>query len=389
MRYDRLKRLPVADRARVVGNLRALRTQLDRDVPPKDASDNLLLASWNVRDLGKANRRGFGNRLPETFFYIAEVLSRFDFVAVQEVNELDEWRRITDILGYDWGWIATDVTDTALGGNGERLTYLYDRRKVNFQNIAGELVLPAKLLITANLETESPDGDADRADDTAAAEEGTTRLDSGDVVGKQFRRTPFTAQFQSAWFKFDICTVHIYYGEESGTKLQERIQEIKRVAEFFGKRATQSLQDGRSLILLGDFNVVGHDHETMKALLSSGFTAPKALRDLPTNIGRDKYYDQIVFRTRPGDLDYLETSEPGGAPPRAGAFSIFDHVFTPEQFEDYKDAAAATSGAEGKTGAALEAYYREWRTYQFSDHLPLWVRLKVNDSDSYLDGLVD
>ena len=380
MRYDRLRRLPAADRARVVRNLRALRGQLDRDVPPKDASGNLLLASWNIRDLAKTNRRGFGDRLPETHFYLAEVLSRFDFVAVQEVNELDEWRRITDILGYDWGWIATDVTDTAIGGNGERLTYLYDRRKVSFQNIAGELVLPAKLLITTNLETDGTD-----ADD----EGGTTTLDSGDEVGKQFRRTPFTAQFQSEWFKFDICTVHIYYGTESGPKLQVRIQEIQRVAEFFGKRATQSLKDDRSLILLGDFNVVGHDHDTMRALLASGFTSPKALRELPTNIGRDKYYDQIVFRTNPGDLDYLETSVPGGEPPRAGAFSIFDNVFTPDQFEDYKDAAAATSGAAGKTGAELEKYYREWRTYQFSDHLPLWVRLKVNDSDSYLESLAD
>lgn len=380
MRYDKLRRLPTADRARAVANLKVLRDQLDREIPPKDATDNLLLASWNVRDLAKTNRRGFGKRLPESLFYIAEVLSRFDFVAVQEVNELDEWQRITDILGYEWDWIATDVTDTALGGNGERLTYLYDRRKVSFQNIAGELVLPAKLLITTNVETDDPQ--------SARTGESTTTLASGEEVGKQFRRTPFTAQFQCAWFKFDICTVHIYYGSESGAKLKERVQEIKRVAEFFGKRAERSLADGRSLILLGDFNVVGHDHETMKALLASGFTSPKALRELPTNIGQDKYYDQIVFRTRPGDIDYLETSEPGGAPPRAGAFSIFDHVFTPEQFEDYRAAAAETSNGGGLGDAELRDYYLDWRTYQFSDHLPLWVRLKVNDSADYLDELV-
>jgi endonuclease/exonuclease/phosphatase family metal-dependent hydrolase len=380
MRYDRLKRLPVADRPRVVRNLQALREQLDQTIPSKDASDNLLLASWNIRDLAKTNRRGFGARLPESHFYIAEVLSRFDFVAVQEVNELDEWQRVLDILGYGWDWIATDVTDTALGGNGERLTYLYDRRKVGFQNIAGELVLPAKLLITTNLET---DDDTDSDTDT---EEGTTTLDSGDVVGKQFRRTPFTAMFQSSWFKFDICTVHIYYGDESGSKLQERIQEIQRVAEFFGKRATQSLKAGRSLILLGDFNVVGADHETMEALLASGFESPKALRNLPTNIDQTKYYDQIVFRTRPGDLTYLETTDP--ANPRAGAFKIFEHVFAPDQFGDYRDAAAATSNGEGLSEAELKKYYLEWRTYQFSDHLPLWVRLKVNDSSTYLEQLL-
>lgn len=374
MRYNLVKqRVSEQDRGRVVRNLVALREQLDRDIPPKDAEDNLLLATWNVRDLGKINRRGFGDRLPETYFYIAEVLSRFDFVAVQEVNELDEWQRITEILGYDWGWIATDVTDPAIGGNGERLTYLYDRRKVSFQNIAGEIVLPANLLITSHLEADDED-------------EGTTEVES-ETVGKQFRRTPFTAMFQSSWFKFDICTVHIYYGAESGAKLQERVQEIERIASYFGKRAEESLGVGRSLILLGDFNVVGHDHETMRALLSTGFQSPTVLRELPTNIGRDKYYDQIVFRTRPGDLAYLESNDPA-APPRAGAFSIFDNVFTPGQLAEYRDAAAASDNGSDLDDGELADYYTEWRTYQFSDHLPLWVRLKVNDSAAYLQKLI-
>ena len=92
------RRIKAADRSRVVSNLIALREQLSRDVPRKDADEPLLLATWNVRDLGKVNRRGFGDRLPESYFYIAEVLSRFDFVAVQEVNELEEWKRVVEIL---------------------------------------------------------------------------------------------------------------------------------------------------------------------------------------------------------------------------------------------------------------------------------------------------
>jgi endonuclease/exonuclease/phosphatase family metal-dependent hydrolase len=374
MRYSQLRfRIAESSRPRVVRNLVALREQLDRDIPAKDAEDNLLLATWNVRDLGKVNRRGFGNRLPETYFYIAEVLSRFDFVAVQEVNELDEWQRITEILGPDFGWLATDVTDPAIGGNGERLTYLYDKRRVWFQNIAGEIVLPAKLLITANVKAKR--GQA--ATETVEVEEKT--------VGKQFRRTPFTALFQASWFKFEICTVHIYYGSESGDELKQRIQEIDRIADYFGDRADRSLEDGRSLILLGDFNIVGSDHDTMKALLDAGFEVPKPLRR-PTNIDQTMYYDQIAFRTRPGDLAYLESEDEV----RAGAFDIFERVFTKEQFGDYSDAAEESSN--GKKAAAkgeLEEYYLDWRTYQFSDHRPLWVRLQVNDSARYLQRLLD
>jgi hypothetical protein len=377
MRYSLLRyRVPDSERARVVRNLVALREQLSQEIPPKDADDSLLLATWNVRDLGKINRRGFGERLPETYFYIAEVLSRFDFVAVQEVNELDEWKRITEILGLDWGWIATDVTDPRIGGNGERLTYLYDKRKVWFQNIAGEIVLPASLLITANVEPKDRDADVETVD--VAANE----------VGKQFRRTPFTALFQSAWFKFDICTVHIYYGDERGPALQQRIAEIDRIANYFGERAEKAFDDGRSLVLLGDFNIVGHDHDTMNALLSSGFQVPKVLQDLPTNIGRDKYYDQIAFRARPGDLEYLDSDLQGTR--HAGAFEIFRQLLTEDHFDDYRRAAAASpNGKKTTSDEELRKYYMDWRTYQFSDHLPLWVRLQVNDSADYLKGLLD
>jgi hypothetical protein len=138
------------ERKRAVENLIRLRGQLDSSVHPKDAEDNLLLATWNIRDFGKPlnMRRGWGPRLPESWFYIAEIISRFDIVAVQEVNELTEWKKVMDILGRDWDFIATDETDPALGGNGERMTFVYDTRKVRFQNIAGEIVLPPSYLIS-------------------------------------------------------------------------------------------------------------------------------------------------------------------------------------------------------------------------------------------------
>lgn len=152
MRYSLLRELiDDADRARVIPNLEALREQLSAELPSKDTEDHLLLATWNVRDLGKINRRGYGERLPESHFYIAEMLSRFDFVAVQEVNELDEWETIMRILGMNWDYIATDVTDTKLGGNGERLTFLFDKRKVWFQHVAGEIVLPPGQLVSENV----------------------------------------------------------------------------------------------------------------------------------------------------------------------------------------------------------------------------------------------
>lgn len=371
MRYSELSKLSRAERDRALPSLIALRDQLSRDIPPKDAEDHLLLATWNIRDLAKANRRGYGERLPESHIYIAEVLSRFDFVAVQEVNELDEWERIMDLLGPHWRYIATDVTDPGLGGNGERLTFLFDTRKVSFRDIAGEVVLPANLLISGNVEPQE-------GDDEATVEVGKAE------VGKQFARTPFTALFQAGWFRFEICTVHIYYGAETGPKLEQRVSEIKTIAEYFGKRAENDFKDSRSLILTGDMNVVNPQHETMQALLSAGFEVPEQLRR-PTNIAGEKYYDQIAFRLWPDGPAYFE-SEPETHWPGAGAFDIFERVFTAEQFARYQRDVADTPNGR-KNAGELESYYLDWRTYQFSDHRPLWIRVRTNDSARYLESL--
>ncbi len=373
MRYYLLKNdfRPHAERARVIDNLSALRAQLDRDVPDKDAEQNLLLATWNIRDLGKPNRRGFGKRSKESHFYIAEVISRFDFVAVQEVNELAEWERILRILGPDWSYIATDETDRALGGNGERLTFAFDKRKVWFQNVAGEIVLPRGMLIS-------------KVEGLAKDEEGKEREI---LEGKQFHRTPFFASFQSGWLKFDICTVHIYYGSASGAKLQERVEEIGTVAKYLGKRADKALKEEKATLLLGDFNVVRPDHETMEALLTEGFKVPKAL-SAPTNIDRSKFYDQIAFKTKPEVIEYVEKQSQDPKKRNAGVFEIFESVYRDDQFDEFAEAAKKSpNGSKQATEADLRKYYLTWRTYQFSDHKPLWVRLDTNDADGYLARL--
>lgn len=357
--YHYLRYIPKSDRARVVGNLERLIAQLNREVPDKDSEQTLLLATWNIRNFGKARR------MSESLIYIAEILSRFDFVAVQEVVDLDDWYAVMKRLGPNYDFIATDKTHYKLGSGGERLLYLYDKRKVHFQNIAGEIVLPADMLITDD--TENMGGEL--------------------FQGKQFRRSPFITAFQSDWFKFDVCTVHLFYGSSSGSKLRQRIQEIDRVADYFADRAEHAQKEGRSLILLGDFNIVHPDHETMTALKRHGFRIPKAL-DRPTNLNMTKYYDQIAFMTDDDTLEFIDrrTNDPKKA--NAGVFEIFNSVFRDGDASEYKSEMQKKAGGKGKSGAALTKYYKSnWRTYQLSDHKPMWVRIKSNASAAYLKKL--
>ncbi len=365
MLYNRLRYVIKKDeeRIRTVQNLLKLRKQLDATVPAKDAEHHLLLATWNIRDFGKptAKRRGWGPRLPETWFYIAEVISRFDFVAVQEINEISEWERVMDILGPKWAYIATDETDPALGGNGERMAFVYDTRKVWFQSIAGEIVLPPSMLISkAELEVEGQ------------------RV----VAGSQFKRTPFMASFQAGWLAFDICTVHLYYGADRGDKLKQRIEEIHGIAKYLSTRADRALGDDRALFLLGDFNIVSPEHETMKALLDQGFVVPKVLQRQPTT-GTKKHYDQIAFKTKPEVVEYVEVESENPLERNAGVVDLYRSIFTMQQFPLY-EAVVKTSSAGKKDGADLRKVYKDWRTYQFSDHYPMWVRLQTDGSEAYL-----
>ncbi|MEO1334510.1 MAG: hypothetical protein AAFV29_02665, partial [Myxococcota bacterium] len=43
--------------------------------------------------------------------------------------------------------------------------------------------------------------------------------------------------------------------------------------------------------------------------------------------------------------------------------------------------------AKKKKGGALTRYYNTWRTFQMSDHLPMWVEIKVDFTNDYLNSL--
>ena len=126
---------------RALDRLLALRRQMQAEVGPHRGDASLLLATWNIRDFD-SNKFGHGPRLPESFHYIAEIVSWFDLVAVQEVNrDLAALSKLMSLLGRDWDYLVTDTTEGS-GGNEERIAFVFDRRRVQFRNVVGEVVLP-------------------------------------------------------------------------------------------------------------------------------------------------------------------------------------------------------------------------------------------------------
>jgi endonuclease/exonuclease/phosphatase family metal-dependent hydrolase len=380
--YHLRKDIGTDRRAWVIDRLRALRRQLRRDVSNKlkfDRKDAFLLATWNIRDFD-SNKFGHGPRLREALMYMAEIVSTFDLVAVQEVNRnLKPLRALMDRLGPNWDYIVTDTTE-GTGGNQERLAFLYNKHKILFRNVAGEIVLPKGRKIKTRRKKEK------------ATEDGSV-LEFIEEDDLQFARTPFVVAFQNGWYKFNLCTVHIYYGANFGNKLDQRQKEIAAIAKFFERRQKRSQED---YILLGDFNIVNPEHDTMKALKKGGFEVPEDLQKHRTNLGNNMHYDQIALRSLAKSLEI-------GA---SGVFDCYKSVYRPKEDDldeylktsaadklDFDEVTVEVGGKKVKKKVRrneadrLEYYKKKWRTWQMSDHKPMWVELKTDFTEDYLNSL--
>jgi len=315
------------DDCRTALGLIGLRAALEKTIPGKTLDDTLLVASWNLREFGG---KKFGGRTRESLYYVAEVIDHFDLVAVQEVREdLDALDKLMSILGRWWKYVVTDVT-AGVQGNRERLAFIYDTRKLSFGGLAGELA-PEMVKHEGLLKTE-----------------------------RAFARSPYMVGFQAGWFKFSICTGHLYYGESKPDDKQ-RLDEMKSLVSLLQARINSRDRWGRNMILLGDFNIFSEKDETFGALAES-FTKPVSLTGTRSNLGRDKAFDQLVFLA-PDVQSQLQTA-------KGDVFDYYQHVYREEDFQTY--------------GFADKKTFKNWRTYQMSDHLPIWVQLNTDFGIDYL-----
>lgn len=304
-----------------------LQAALDKDLPPKIPDRNLLIATWNLKAFGslteswKTKKTDTPKRNWHALKYIAEIVSRFDVIAIQEVREnLRALRHLLKMLGENWSFIITDETKGP-EGNDERLAFLFDTRKVTLSGLACELVLPEEDL----------------------------NLKDPDAIKKQFARTPYAVSFKSADKTFILVTLHIIYATP-----KQRIPELKAIAKWLSKWAKEINQWGHNLITLGDFNIDRKDDELYKAFISKGLYVPQDLLNLPRTIfspdapNNITFYDQIAWFNKKTNVPALSLKYT-----RGGNFD-----FTKTTFKTLN----------------LTKEDLQWR---ISDHYPLWTEFDV------------
>ncbi len=335
-----------AGRIRIINQLLRLRRQLKSEISPRQADNNLLIATWNLKEFGH-----YENRTPDAYFCIAEILSRFDLIAVQEVKRsLKDLQLVVKLLGTDWDYLVTDITG-GKSGNNESFAYIYNSRRVKPTGLAGEIVLWEE--ITAPL----------------------TKI-------KQLMRTPYITGFKAGWKEFAIINVHLKPDNDAANQAIRK-EEVQALVTVIEQRIKSKTIWNENLLIMGDFNIYYDNQDILDILSSKGFEQLEFLIDKPTNVTGSQAYDKIFYRKNP----YFDLSKPFGDLP-GGVFNIFQEVFRLE--EDWKlykkDMRAHKENPETlTTDKTFQDYYRNhWRVRQLSDHLPVWVAMKIDSSDDFL-----
>ncbi len=342
--YTDLNKLNPGVSSHIAERLLSLKKGLIDSGVPKKSFHKLLLATWNIREFDSPS---FGRRTDESIYYIAEIISHFDLVAIQEVrDDLDGLRRLMDVLGKNWKVIFTDVTE-GRAGNKERMAYIFDARKIEFGGLASELVL-------------SPEK-------------------KSELSGHQWARTPFAVGFHAGWYRFMLVSAHLIYGK-SGANSPERVKEMKVLSDFLAERSEKQTTWSDTIVLLGDFNIFNTETKTFEAL-AENFMIPDEIMTLPSNIKGNRHFDQIAFRT-----PYLNELVGSKSGVKAGVFNFFDYVFKEDDEPLYENMMGEKY--EGKSEKAKSTYYKTYfRTHQMSDHLPMWIELPVDRSHNFLEDI--
>ncbi len=290
-----------------------------RAIPEKKAS-RLLVATWNIANLGAQDRR------PKDHALLAEIVSWFDIVAVQEVrDDLSGLRGILEHLPARWRMLVSDAS-----GNDERLAFLYDGDKVEQLEKVGEIGIPVSELEDI-------------------------RLPGVAQAFRGFDRNPYLASFRAGQFRFVLVNVHLFFGsDDDPADMNRRALEAYAVGRWADLRTRDKDAYARDIIALGDFNLpkVQSGQPVYAALRRRGLVVPQHSTEIGSNLAGDMHYDQIMFF--PGQTEGEFTG-------KLGVFD-FDGAIFPSLWQ--------------QVGQDLVPF-RNYLRYYVSDHRPMWAEFRA------------
>jgi endonuclease/exonuclease/phosphatase family metal-dependent hydrolase len=301
----------------VAAEIAHLRAHKQTRLVPDKVADRLLVATWNVANFGAQERRDQDRSL------IAEIISWFDLVAIQECREnFGELFDVHDKLPSSYHVVMSDAS-----GNNERVAYLYDTARLTLLEEIGEVAFPPSRL-------------------------NSIHLPRNPQKFKGFDRNPYLATFSVGATSFVFVNVHQFFGGNNLSSIRRRALETFAVAKWADLRKRSPFSFTRELVALGDFNMPKSEpgDQIFDALTRLGLSVPEHSTQIASAISSDANYDQVAFLPQTTQDCFITK----------GVFD-YDQVIFPDLWQN------------GSNAKNFKAYLR----YYISDHRPMWVQLSV------------
>lgn len=384
-------------------------------MPDGPREESMVLASFNIRKLGKA-----GSRQRE-FAFMARFCARCDLVAIQEVQDnLDGLRYLKQKVDErvasegEFGLLVSDITGEVPGEKGmaERLAFLYRKSRVRRMDMTSDLTVDRSGVLK---------NFADNAEAFSAAwhkfHEKLEKFEKDMKVWSKkppnkrpkkkpkkpklklpafltFTRTPFVAAFEAPAagggdpLRFIAVNTHLIYG-----RMQDRKEEFKALMDWMTNRLKKEKRMvAPNFILLGDLNLDldkpvkdrAEINSYIRGLNEDVFGDAKAKRVyfpfidkhpvtgklIRTNARQNQTFDQIAF-FRGAKEQQLPNHRWRGLVDWDDLDAFDFNVF------NFADLFAKT--IKGKAYRGLTKVQREDLGKYFensvSDHMPIWVRI--------------
>ena len=372
---------------------------------PERRDNSVVLLSWNIRKFGAFEKGGVPKKTPGAFALIERVCEQADLVAIQEVqrdtSSLYELRDRLRQDGAPWEVVVSDVTGMAPGyeGMAERHAILYRSDRVRRGDLASDLSFDRsaviensnnalRALVSKEIEIAGEQGMLAKISEWLGGQQKLMGAKLKRFV--QFIRTPHVVEFviegPAGAYEFYVVNAHLVSGESK----TERELEFFALLEWLLLDSRRTVvKEGKSFLLMADLNLdfesnVDKRRKAMAAYLTS-INEEKGLRakvNFPfldggffTNARRTETFDHIAWITTDTRLPRGRHNDQAGS---LGAdeydYGMFDFV---QAFSD----AGPGQGANGEP--AFDRY-----THDFTDHMPIWVRLPL-PSDGQTDFTVE
>ncbi|MEO0329191.1 MAG: endonuclease/exonuclease/phosphatase family protein [Pseudomonadota bacterium] len=338
--------IDVETKLRAIKGIIRLKMALGVQIPARKSEENLLIASWNIKEFGHTKQRR-----PEAYLYIAEIISNFDLVVIQEVKStLKDLYLLKRLLGNDWEYLVSDIT-SGKDGNSERSAYVYNTKRVKLSGIAGELVLWDEITEDSEI--------------------------------KQLKRTPYLTGFRAGWKDFAMLSVHLEPDKDKKS-VAFRQEEVRLLLAALKRKIKE--QWTSRLIIAGDFNFYkSKDGPTVEMFNNAGFREIDSLKNLDTNASGSEVFDRMFVNRG----SYFQIVKDAYGEEKGGVFDPFKLVYREGEETLYRDLIIEDYGGnrdiENDPEVLRSQFQTYWKRNQISDHLPIWFELNIDDSVSFLD----